>query len=154
MEFWEKVKKDVKKGFRDGLAVIREGAVAVKEKAGELTEEGKRQYKLFDLKTKVQKEITELGGKVYGLISMEKDPAADAKVKACVSKIKKLETQINKLETKPEAKPKAKTPTKAKAKPAAKSKVKQVKVAAKKAASPPKAVKKAGTAKTKAVAKK
>ncbi|MBN1547881.1 MAG: hypothetical protein JW902_14620 [Syntrophaceae bacterium] len=146
MEFWEKIKKDVKKGFRDGLAVIREGAVAVKEKAGELTEEGKRQYKLFDLKTKVQKEIAELGGKVYGLISLEKDPVADAKVKTCVTKIKKLETQITKLEAKPIAKPKAKAKipakpktkkmakpaAKATTKPAAKSKVKPVKAAAKK----------------------
>ena len=40
MEFWEKIRKDVQKGFRDGLAVIREGAIAVKVKAEELTEEG------------------------------------------------------------------------------------------------------------------
>ena len=104
MEFWEKIRKDVQKGFRDGMAVIREGAVAVKVKAEELTEEGKRQYKLFELKTKVQKEITELGGTVYGLISAEKDPVADSKVKKSVSKIKKLETQIANLETKPEVK--------------------------------------------------
>lgn len=116
MEFWEKIKKDVRKGFQDGLAVIREGAVAVKARAEKLTEEGKRQYKLFELKTKVQKEITELGGKVYGLICAEKDPVADAKVKASVSKIKKLEIQIAKLEIIPDAKPRAKKSIKSKTK--------------------------------------
>ena len=136
MEFWEKIRKDVRKGFQDGLAVIREGAVAVKEKAEELTEEGKRQYKLFDLKTKVQKEITELGGKVYGLICAEKDPVADSKVKASVSRIKKLETRIAQLESKPQAKPGARTEAKPQAGPKAKksveSKTKSVKTAAKK----------------------
>ena len=140
MEFWEMIKKDVKKGVRDGLAVIRKGAVIVKGKAGELTEEGKRQYKLFELKTNVQKEITELGGKAYGLISAEKDPSADAKVKTCVSKIKKLETRITKLEGKPKTKTSAEPKAKAMAKPAAKamakptaeSKVKPVKASAKK----------------------
>ena len=131
MEFWEKIRKDVRKGFQDGLAVIREGAVAVKEKAEELTEEGKRQYQLFELKTKVQKEVTELGGKVYGLICAEKDPVADSKVKASVSKIKKLETRIAKLEIKPQAKPGAKTKAKPKAGPEAKT---SVKAAAKKTA--------------------
>lgn len=109
MEFWEKIRKDLRMGFQSGMAVIREGAVAVKEKAEELTEEGKRQYQLFELKTKVQKEITELGGKVYGLICAEEDPVANSKVKASVSKIKKLETQIAKLEIKPQTKPAVKT---------------------------------------------
>ncbi|MEN6489754.1 MAG: hypothetical protein ABFD66_12915 [Smithella sp.] len=101
-----------------------------------MTEEGKRQYQLFELKTKVQKEITELGGKVYGLICAEKDPVADSKVKASVSKIKKLETRIAKLEIKPQAKPGAKTKAKPKAGPEAKTsvqpKAKSVKAAAKK----------------------
>ncbi|NTW06661.1 MAG: hypothetical protein HGA29_02335 [Syntrophaceae bacterium] len=131
MEFWEKIRKDVRKGFQDGLAVIREGAVAVKEKAEELTEEGKRQYQLFELKTKVQKEVTELGGKVYGLICAEKDPVADSKIKASVSKIKKLETRIAKLEIKPKAKPGVKTKAKTKATPEAKT---SVQAAAKKTA--------------------
>ncbi len=130
MEFWEKIRKDVRKGFQNGLAVIREGAVAVKEKAEKLTEEGKRQYKLFELKTKVQKEITELGGKVYGLICAEKDPVADSRVKAIVSKIKKLETRIAGLETQPHAEPKAKS--------SVKPKTKSVKPAAKKKAAPAK----------------
>lgn len=136
MEFWEKIRKDLRMGFQSGMAVIREGAVAVKEKAEELTEEGKRQYQLFELKTKVQKEITELGGKVYGLICAEEDPVANSKVKASVSKIKKLETQIAKLEIKPQTKPAVKTKAGRKAGAEAKStaqpKAKSVQAAAKK----------------------
>jgi len=138
MEFWEKIKKDLRTGFQSGMAVIREGAVAAREKAEELTEEGKRQYKLFELKTKVQKEITELGGKVYGLICAEKDPVADNRVKASVSKIKKLENQLAKLEIKPQDKPDVKTKSRrkagAEAKSAAQTKVKSAQAAVKKTA--------------------
>jgi len=138
MEFWEKIKKDLRTGFQSGMAVIREGAVAAREKAEELTEEGKRQYKLFELKTKVQKEITELGGKVYGLICAEQDPVADKRVKASISKIKKLENQLAKLEIKPQAKPDVKTKSRRKAgaetKSAVQPKEKSVQAAAKKTA--------------------
>jgi len=138
MEFWEKIKKDLRTGFQSGMAVIREGAVAAREKAEELTEEGKRQYKLFELKTKVQKEITELGGKVYGLICAEQDPVADKRVKASVSKIKKLENQLTKLEIKSQAKPDVKTKSRRKAgaetKSAVQPKAKSVQAAAKKTA--------------------
>lgn len=92
MGFWEKVKKDIQKGFKEGITVVR-------EKAGELTGEGKRKYKLLDLKSKVHKEMAELGGRVYS--SKGKNPILDSKVKTVIAKIKKLETQIEKLEVKP-----------------------------------------------------
>ncbi len=100
MNFWEEVKKDLQKGIKEGLDRVRVGAVAVKEKAAELTEEGKRRYKVFDLKTKVQREMTELGGKVYALSATRKNPVLDKRVKTIVSRIKKLEAQIAKLEGK------------------------------------------------------
>lgn len=98
MSFWEKVKKDLEKGIKEGISFVKEGAVVVMEKAEELTEEGKRLYRVFELKTKVQKEIAELGGKVYDLSSKRKNPLVDAKVKANIARIKKLEGQIKKLE--------------------------------------------------------
>ena len=86
----------------------------------------------------MQKEITELGGKVYGLICAEQDPVADKRVKASVSKIKKLESQLAKLEIKPQAKPDVKTKSRRKAGAEAKSvaqpKVKSVQSTAKKTA--------------------
>ena len=116
MNFWEKVKRDLKKGIegidldkirgevqlgvREGLKAVRKGTTAVKEKAEELTEEGKRRYKMFELRSKVRSWMTELGGRVYELSSKEKNPMLDMKVKLMVSRIRKLEAQINRVQGK------------------------------------------------------
>jgi uncharacterized protein YoxC len=89
MTFWEKVKADVQKGFKEGLAAIR-------EKAEELTEEGKKKYKLFELKSMVQKEMADLGGSVYKIRAGVKN--LDTAALASIGKIEKLEAQIEKLE--------------------------------------------------------
>lgn len=94
MEFWDKVKKDVQKGFREGLAAIR-------ERAEELTDEGRKKYKLFDLKNKVQKEMSELGGAVYEVRKETRNPMNHERVKAIVAKIARLQEQIERLEGKP-----------------------------------------------------
>jgi len=119
MDFWEKVKRDIQKGIKEGIGIVSEGVTVVKEKAGELTEEGKKRLKLFELQTRVQKETAELGGKVYDLSSKLKNPMMDSKVKAVVSRIKKLEAQMAKLEGRKRAatakrKPKRTTKTKRK----------------------------------------
>jgi len=100
MSFWEEVKKDLRKGVKEGVHLLKEKAIVVKEKAEELAEEGKRRYKLFELQTKVQKEIAELGGRVYDLSSKLKNPLLDKKVKSLIARIKKLEEQVTKLEGK------------------------------------------------------
>ena len=94
MGFWENVQKDVQKGVKEGFAVI-------KLKAGQLSDEGKRQIKLFDLKNKVHKEMADLGGAVYSLAAKGGNPLEDNKASKIVDKIKKLETQISGLEKKP-----------------------------------------------------
>lgn len=126
MNFWEKVKKDLQKGIKEGIdwgkiktelqkgikegiVVVKEGAAVVKEKAEELTEEGKRRYKIFELKRKVHEWMTELGGKVYGLSPKAENPMRDTTVKLIINRIKKLEAQITKLEGKPKAAVKKKT---------------------------------------------
>lgn len=98
MNFWEKVKKDLQEGIKDSIEVVKEGAAVVRKKAEELTDEGKRKYNIFDLKTKVHKEISDLGGRVHELSSKVKNPMLDSKVKAILARIKKIETQITKLE--------------------------------------------------------
>jgi len=112
MNFWTKVRDDLQKGVGDGLAIVKEGASVVKKKAEELTGEGKRLYQLYELKTKVHKEISELGGTVYELSEKVKNPMLSNKVKAIKAGIKKLEMQIQKLEGKPEAKPSKVAPRK------------------------------------------
>lgn len=100
MNFWEKIKRDIQRGVKEGIGMVKEGVTVVREKAEEITEEGKRRLKIFDLKTRVQREFAELGGKVYDLSSKMKNPLLDSKVKAVISKIKRLEMQIEKLEGK------------------------------------------------------
>jgi hypothetical protein len=101
MNFWGKVKEDLQKGLEEGITYVKEGASVVMKKAEELTEEGKRRYRLYELKTKVQQEIAELGGKVYELSGKVRNPMLDSKVKAIKARIKKLETEIMKSEGSP-----------------------------------------------------
>jgi hypothetical protein len=100
MDFYQKIKGDLQKGIKEGITVVKEGAAVVKEKVEELTEEGKKQYNIFLLKTKVQKEISELGGRVYDLSEKLKNPMVDKKVKALIARIKKLEAKVTRLENK------------------------------------------------------
>jgi len=110
MSFWEKVRKDLQKGLKEGMAAVREGATVVREKAGELGDEAKKQYRIYDLKSKVQKWIAELGGLVYELQAKAKDPMQDTTVKLMISRIKKLEAQIVRLEGRPKTAPKKPAP--------------------------------------------
>ncbi len=100
MNFWEKVKRDLQKGMDESIAFVKEGAAVVMKKAEELTDEGKKRYILYELKSKVQKQIAELGGQVYDLSSKTKNPMLDSKVKDIVARIRRLETEILKLEGK------------------------------------------------------
>ena len=107
MNFWSKVKKDLQNGVDEGIAFVKEGAAVVLKKAEELTEEGKKRYAVYELKSKVQREIAELGGQVYDLSSKMKNPMLDIKVKDITSRIKRLEDQILKVEGKKEPAKKA-----------------------------------------------
>ena len=106
MNFWEKIQKDIKKNVKEGMAIIKEGSAVVSQKTrivagrvGELTEEGKRKYKLFSLNMKVHDEFAKLGGRVYDLsLKTKKNPMTDKKAAAVVAIINKLEDQITKLE--------------------------------------------------------
>jgi len=97
---WETIKRDLQKGLEKGMVAVKKGAIVAQKKAGELSDEGKRQYKLFTLKTKVHQGFSDLGARVYALMGTRtKNPSLDAKVRAIVSQVKKLETQISALES-------------------------------------------------------
>jgi hypothetical protein len=80
--------------------MLREGAAFVKKKTEELTEEGKKRVDLFELKVKVRKEMTELGGRVYDFKDREESPFLDSEVRVIIERINKLEDQIGELEGK------------------------------------------------------
>jgi len=121
MDFWDKIKVDIQKGIKEGVGLVREGVSVVRDAAEELSEEGKKKLRLFELKTKVQKEISELGGRVYDLRTKTKNPMSDSKVKAILSRIEKIEARIDKLDGQSKGRP-AKTAGK-KAAPKERSKV-------------------------------
>jgi len=100
MSFWESVKKNLKKGVKEGIEVVKGGAVVVKKKAGELTEEGKRRYRIYELHRKVHKEMAELGGAIYDLSSKVENPLLSSNVKEIIARIKKLEEKIKEFEEK------------------------------------------------------
>jgi hypothetical protein len=105
MGFWDDVNKDLQRSWKEGIAAVKVGATAVRVKAEELTEEGKRRYRIYELKTKVEKEISDLGGRVYDISRSRKNPLLDMRVKAVIGRIRKLEDRLTKLEGKPVQKP-------------------------------------------------
>ncbi len=95
---FDKIRENLKKGMEEGIAVLREGASVVSVKMNELSEEGKRQYKMFNLNVKIQDQMKEMGGIAYALIDAGKSLDPDKKLKAVYTKIKKLEWQLSKIE--------------------------------------------------------
>jgi hypothetical protein len=124
---FDKIKSNLKKGMEEGIAVLREGATVVSVRMNELSEEGKRQYKIFNLNLKIQEQIKELGCMAYAALDKGKRLDDDKKIKAAYSKIKKIEWQL----TKTEGQKKVKTPSAGKT--AAKSGAKRAKASPKKA---------------------
>jgi len=94
---FDQIKNNLKKGMEEGIAVLKEGANVVSVKMNELSEEGKRQYQIFNLNLKIQDRINELGGITYAAIASGKTLDEDKKIKVAFAKIKKLEWQLNKI---------------------------------------------------------
>jgi len=99
---WDEIKKDLQQGLEKSMAAVKQGAVEVQKKAGELTEEGKRQYSVLRLKARIHEAITDLGAKTYVLIrsAKAKNPAHDKGVKEIMARIQDLEEQIEIFEGK------------------------------------------------------
>ena len=121
---FDKISKNIKKGMEEGIAVLKEGANVVSVKMNELSAEGKRQYKIFNLNLKIQDQMNELGGITYAVLDGRKSLDENKKIKAAFAKIKKLEWQLSKIDGK-------KIKTAAPKKPAKKEKVITKKVATK-----------------------
>jgi len=98
MEFWEEVKRDVQKGMREGMALVKAGASIAVKKMDELTVEGKKRFQAFDLKTKVHAEVAELGARMYQLARDGKVAINDVRARKLFKRIQKLEAEISGVE--------------------------------------------------------
>ena len=97
---WEKIKKELQTELEKGLAVLKNGVIVIQKKAEELTEEGKRQYKMLTTKARIHDEMRDLGAKVYILMrnARVRNPALNPEVKVITARIKSLEAELAKLE--------------------------------------------------------
>jgi hypothetical protein len=112
---WDVIKKDLQKGWKEGVLAIKEGMVVAKKKAGAMTAEGKKQYKILSLKTTIQRSIHDLGKRVFTLMASPKTAklvASDDKVKSIVVQIRKYERLIAEMEKKPRGTAPARRPRK------------------------------------------
>lgn len=97
-DFWETLKKDLNKAWDEGMAAVKDGTRFAARKVDQLTQEGKKLYKVYDLKTEVHREMGELGGLVHSLQGEVENPYTDKRVTAILKKIDALKGRIAKLE--------------------------------------------------------
>ncbi len=99
MGFWDKLKKDIKKGIDEGLEALKESTEVIKSRAEHVTDDIKKKVRVFELKQKIQAQLTELGGLVYDLQSdRRKNPLRDEKVQKVLARINRMDEQVKKLE--------------------------------------------------------
>ena len=128
----------------DIARTIREGVDTVVEKTEELTRIGRIKVDILNIKRNVEKNFSELGGRVYQLISKEKNAAisTDKEAKEIIECIKILEKELDdkkselaKVKSKPKPKPKQSGSSKAKSATMTQAKKATPKKATRKAAS-------------------
>lgn len=106
MSFWERIQHDLKKNLQEGLDIFKEGSSVFTDKFEELTGEGKKKYQVFNLNMKVQEEFARLGGAIYDLtVKKSRNPLGNRDVKSILSRIRKMESEIEKLEGREEKAP-------------------------------------------------
>lgn len=100
MDIFGGFKKDIEDGIKQGVDAVKSTATMVKEKAEELTEKGKTQYHLYELKNKGQKQRAALGEKLRELVKTKKMKVANEELKKLLAAIDKTDEAITKLEGK------------------------------------------------------
>ena len=86
----------IKKGIIDSAKIAKEGAHIAAEKAEELGKKSKVMLEISNVKRKIEKNFTELGGKVYHLVQEEKvkDVFGKDEIKEVLSVIIGLESTL------------------------------------------------------------
>ncbi|MFC1492912.1 hypothetical protein ACFL6O_03060 [candidate division KSB1 bacterium] len=88
---------NIKKGLMDSAKMAKEGAHIAAEKAEELGKKSKIMIDISNVKRKIEKDFTELGGKVYHLVQEEnvKDVSGNEEVQALMKSIKEHEEELD-----------------------------------------------------------
>ncbi len=137
----------------DIAKTIREGVDTVVEKTGELTKIGKIRIDILNIKRNIDKNFSELGGRVYQLITEEKETeiSTDKEAREVIECIKILEKELDDKKSEL-AKVKSKKSSTSESKSATKTEAK--KTTTKKSTGKPTAAKTSTSPKTKAQTKK
>jgi GTPase involved in cell partitioning and DNA repair len=83
--------------FDDITKGIKEGITVVADKTDELTKIGRLKVEILSVKRNIEKKFTELGGRVYHVITVDKvaDIDKDEEVKRMVAELGDLEQKLN-----------------------------------------------------------
>jgi len=87
---------NIKRGFKDSAKFAKEGATIAAEKAEELGKKSKVMLDISNIKRKIEKQFTELGGKVYHEMHVNNvaDFSSHEGVQNIVKSIKELEDEL------------------------------------------------------------
>lgn len=82
--------------WEDIQKTIREGVSTLAEKTEELTKIGRAKVEALNIKRQIERQFTDLGGKVYHLIAEEGSSrvAGNPEVKDVIAEIQRLERQL------------------------------------------------------------
>jgi len=88
---WKKMKDDIAHG-------IKEGAGTVAKKTGELSAEGQRKLKAFNIKRRIQGYMEDLGVALYNAEMEKAGTISDEAAKEILNKIEAANTELKELE--------------------------------------------------------
>jgi len=96
---WNKMKSDISRGLKEGLDKVMEGAETVAKKTGEVSAEGQKKVKIFNLKRKIQDYMEDLGVAIYNAELKTPGSVTDETAKEVIEKIKAANDQLKDLES-------------------------------------------------------
>ncbi len=100
-----KLIKEIEIGIKQSLDEVRKKAVMVVERADELTEEGKKQYRLYELNSRRQRQSALVGEKLYELVEGNKMMVTDNALKIPLESLAKTIAEIDGLKRKKQKAP-------------------------------------------------
>jgi hypothetical protein len=95
---WNKMKSDITKGVKEGLDKVIDGAETVAKKTGEVTAEGQKKIKIFNIKRKIQGYMEDLGVAIYNAENQTPGTVTDKLAKETIKKIKAANKELKTLE--------------------------------------------------------